>query len=122
MVLDQERRTMNESQIGRRQLLETAASWAAAYSTFGPLLITGRSFSGDERAERRSRGLIGYWPLRGDCRDRSGLGNHGQAHGGAENGQFDGRGGWIEIPPSDSLRLGSLDFTMAAWVWTAPDI
>jgi hypothetical protein len=66
--------------------------------------------------------LAGHWPLRGDARDHSGHGNHGVVHGaGPAEGLFDGRGGHIEVPPGDSLNLGQGDFTLAAWVWTAPD-
>jgi len=66
--------------------------------------------------------MVGYWPLRGDARDHSGHGHHGVVHGaGPAEGQFDGRGSHVEIPPGDSLNLGRGDFTLAAWVWTAPD-
>jgi hypothetical protein len=69
-----------------------------------------------------TRDLAGYWPLRGDAHDHSGHGNHGVVHGaGPAEGQFDGRGSHIEVPPSDSLNLGQGDFTLAAWDWTAPD-
>ena len=66
--------------------------------------------------------LAGYWPLRGNAQDHSGHGNHGRVHGsGAAEGNFDGRGTFIEIPSSASLNVGQGDFTLSAWVWTAPD-
>jgi len=64
-------------------------------------------------------GLVGHWKLRGDCRDSSGHGRHGIAHGdGPPTGRFDGRGDWIEIPDAEPLRLGTGDFTVAAWIHT----
>ena len=68
---------------------------------------------------RLAEGLVGHWKLRGDCRDHSGRGNDGVNHGvELKDGRFDGRGAWIEVPPSDSLRLGTGDFTVAAWIHT----
>jgi len=68
--------------------------------------------------------LVGHWPLASDSRDVSGQGHHGLNHSvnfstiaGHEAAQFEGRTGWIEVPPSVSLRLGTNDFTIAAWVW-----
>ncbi len=74
-------------------------------------------------------GLVGHWKLAGDCNDHSGNANHGINHGvgleatgrdGAARGAalFGGRGGYIEVPHTASLRLGSSDFTIAAWVKT----
>ncbi|MEY4180197.1 MAG: hypothetical protein RLY70_3771, partial [Planctomycetota bacterium] len=64
-------------------------------------------------------GLVGYWPLRGDCRDHSGNGNHGINHGvDLETGRFNGRGAHIEIPARESLRLGTGDFTIVASIYT----
>lgn len=69
-----------------------------------------------------AEGLVGHWPLKGDARDQSGQGNHGQTHGkGASQGGFDGREDYVEIPSSASLNFGQDDFTLSAWVWTAPD-
>lgn len=116
---------MNESRINRRQLLATATgALATTYSALAPSLLMDQAARGEEQpAGIFAHGLVGYWPLEGDCQDQSGLGNHGTAHGdGSENGQFDGRGKWIEIRPSDSLKFGTEDFTLAVWVWTAPDI
>lgn len=54
--------------------------------------------------------------------DLSGQGNHGRIHGtGAGEGDFDGHGNFVEIPPNASLNFGIDDFTLCAWVWTAPD-
>lgn len=64
-------------------------------------------------------GLVGHWKLRGDCRDESGHGNHGINHGvDLETGTFDGEHAFIEIPNSDSLRLGTRDFTICAKIFT----
>ena len=68
-------------------------------------------------------GLVGYWKLRGDCRDYSGFGNHGQNHGVKLNsGAFDGRSAYIEVPNSDSLKLGARDFSLCAWVYTEKEV
>jgi hypothetical protein len=62
-------------------------------------------------------GLVGHWMLQGDCRDSSGQGNHGINHGvDLEHGAFDGAKSFIEVPASDSLKLGKGDFAICAWV------
>ncbi|MEA3400074.1 MAG: LamG domain-containing protein [Armatimonadota bacterium] len=74
-------------------------------------------------------GLVGHWPLAGDCRDHSGHGNDAVNHGvnlraegprGEQDGAalFDGRSSWLEVPDDPSLRVGSGDFTIAAWLRT----
>lgn len=64
-------------------------------------------------------GQVGYWKLRGDCRDYSATGNHGANHGvDLETGAFDGQDSHIEVSDAPSLRLGSADFSVAAWVHT----
>lgn len=69
------------------------------------------------------QGLVGYWKLRGDCRDHSGCGNHGVNHGvKLDSGTFDGTSAYIEVPHSTSLNLGTGDFTLAAWVYTNKEI
>lgn len=62
-------------------------------------------------------GLVGHWKLQGDCRDYSGQGNHGVNHGvDLDHGAFDGRSTYIEVPASDSLRAGTGEFAICAWV------
>ena len=69
------------------------------------------------------KGLLGYWPLRRDCKDYSGRANHGINHGlNLEKEEFDGREGYIEIPHTPVLGLGSGDFSISAWVYTEQDL
>ena len=76
-----------------------------------------------EAAKPATAGLVGYWPLRGDCQDHSSNGLHGVNHGvRREDAAFDGRGAYIEIPASAKLELGAGHFTLAAWVRTEHDI
>ncbi|MCE9592350.1 MAG: LamG domain-containing protein [Planctomycetes bacterium] len=71
------------------------------------------------QSHHSAEGLAGHWRLEGDCLDHSGRGNHGVNHGvDLDTGAFDGRGAYIEVPDSGSLRLGTGDFTLAAWIWT----
>lgn len=66
-----------------------------------------------------SNALIGYWKLQGDTKDYSGQGNHGSNHGvtlSPAGAVFDGMNHFVEIPDSDSLDLGTSDFTITAWV------
>ncbi len=78
--------------------------------------------AGDARPGAVCAELVGHWPLRGDANDRSGCGNHGSAHGeSVAAGVFDGRAGFVEVPASASLDFGRNDFTLCAWVFTAPD-
>jgi hypothetical protein len=76
--------------------------------------------------------LLGHWRLEEDCRDASANALHGTNHGvrfaavdeGADApaaGRFDGRGSWIEVPPSPALELGEKDFTIAVWAHPAGD-
>ena len=67
--------------------------------------------------------LLAHWQLTEDCQDSSGNTNHAQNHGVtfAADGpiraaRFDGRKSWLEVSPAPSLRLGTNDFTIAAWV------
>ena len=72
-------------------------------------------------------GLIAHWKLAEDCRDSSGLGHHGQAHGivfdtagpqGQGAATFDGRDDSVEAPHSDSLALGTGEFSISVWLET----
>lgn len=68
-------------------------------------------------------GLVGHWPLQGDCRDYSGNGNHGVNHGvDLASGAFDGVKAHVEVPSSDSLKLGTSNFTIAARVYTEKQV
>ena len=72
--------------------------------------------------------LVGHWILDGDCDDHSGNGNHGQIEGGIAYtaplplgggpgaASYDGRSGRITVPLSETLALGTGDFSLAAWV------
>ena len=73
--------------------------------------------------ESLKQGLVGYWKLRGDCRDYSGQNNHGTNHGvDLVSGTFDGIGAYIEVPHSKSLNLGTNDFSVVTWVYTENDL
>jgi hypothetical protein len=80
----------------------------------------------------RDAGLVGHWPLRGDCRDHSGYENHGSPGGadlaapgrdGAPGGAagFDGASAGIAVAGGESLRPGAGDFSVAVWVHTDQD-
>lgn len=85
-------------------------------------LSTGELLCSQDTAAKKSpvdQGLVGHWNLIGDCQDHSGHGNHGINHGvSLADGAFDGLGAYIEVPPSDSLKFGTDDFTFSAWVHT----
>jgi hypothetical protein len=75
---------------------------------------------GQAAAQCAEPGLVGHWKLRGDCRDYSGHENHGVNHGvDLETGAFDGGSAYIGVPASDSLKLGTQDFTFCAHIYTA---
>src|ERR1700704_193918 len=64
-------------------------------------------------------GLVGFWSLRGDCRDHSGHGFDGINHGAnLETGEFDGRSAYIEIPNAPALASARGDFSIAAEIYT----
>ena len=76
-----------------------------------------------------SSGLIGHWPLSGDCRDHSGAGHHGVNHKAdlfapGPDGQpnnaagFDGRHTFIEVSPTPAPRLGAGDFSISVRIFT----
>ncbi|MEP7109922.1 MAG: LamG domain-containing protein [Ferruginibacter sp.] len=74
-------------------------------------------------AQKKLRGkakLIGYWKLRGDSKDYSGMGNDGINHGVVlSKGMdpiFSGDSAYIEVPDNKSLKFGSDDFSMSVWV------
>src|SRR5262245_43992142 len=84
-------------------------------------------------AHGEDRGLIGHWKLAGDVKDSSGHGNDGKNHGvdltaadrnGRASGaaRFNGTDAFIEVPSSKSLRLGTGDFTLTAWVHTTREL
>jgi hypothetical protein len=67
--------------------------------------------------------LIGYWKLQGDCLDYSGAGNDGRNHHvDLAAGEFSGLDSYIEVPDSESLDLGTGDFTISAWVYTTEGV
>ena len=79
--------------------------------------------------EDTEAGLVGYWKLAGDCMDYSGAGNHGKNCGAdltaagldGRRGRaagFNGRGRYVEVPDSPSLRFGSTGISVSVWVRT----
>ena len=70
-----------------------------------------------------SQGIVGHWKLQGDCLDYSGKDNHGINHGvDLESGQFDGSSSFLEVPADESLRFGSGDFSICAWICMQQDM
>ena len=64
-------------------------------------------------------GLVGFWPLRGDCLDHSGHGLDGINHGvKLETSEFDGRSPYIEIPNAAALAFAGGDFSITAEIYT----
>lgn len=64
-------------------------------------------------------GLVGYWPLRDDCEDHSGSGNHGENHGvDLGNSAFNGRSAYVEVADAPSLKFGQGDFSIVLEVST----
>ena len=73
----------------------------------GSLVLLALAWLCQVRANCAEPGLVGHWKLQGDCRDSSGHGNDGVNHGvDLDRGGFDGAQAYIEIPSSDSLKLG----------------
>lgn len=77
----------------------------------------------------QENGLVGHWKLGGNANDSSGYGNYGKSigvipavdgpDGKANNAmRFDGRKAYIEVPSSDSLKIGQGDLSLAVWVHT----
>lgn len=80
-------------------------------------VVSGGGTTPGERSQEP--GLVGYWKLHGDCRDSSGHNNHGVNRGvNLDGGVFDGVSAYVEVPMSDSLKLGTGDFSVSAWVHT----
>lgn len=88
-------------------------------AAFGVALLS----IGTYAANSSDPGLVGLWKLQGDCRDSSGNGNHGINHGvNLERGEFDGAQAYIEVPASESLKFGTDDFAICAWIYTAQEL
>ena len=70
-----------------------------------------------------AEGPAAHWKLAADGRDSSGNGHHAVNHGvrfeGDRAARFNGIDAWLEIPAARSLRLGTGDFSVAAWIHTA---
>ena len=75
------------------------------------------------------KGLVGHWPLAGDCEDHSGTGlnviNHGVAlDARSRDGRpgtaatFNGADAFLEVQDHPALKSGTGDFAVAAWVHT----
>ncbi len=63
--------------------------------------------------------LLGYWKLKGDCKDYSGNSNHGiNFDANLRTGEFNGCSSYVLIEHSDSLDLGTEDFSVCCWIWT----
>jgi len=71
-------------------------------------------------------GLVAHWKLASDCKDHSGGNhhaiNHGVRFGTSEGAIFNGTDAWLEVPASDSLRLGNGEFSITAWVHTESEL
>jgi hypothetical protein len=81
--------------------------------------ILGMAWLASGVATAAERVLVGHWKLRGDCQDYSGSENHGVNHGvDLATGAFDGVGSYIEVPADESLKLGTGDFALCAWINT----
>src|SRR5262245_60249423 len=92
---------------------------------YGAELALEKQPGGDNTAagDQEEKGLIGYWKLKGDCRDHSGHGNHGLNYGvNLDSGAFDGIKAHIEVPSSPSLKFGTGDFTLSAWIYTEKEL
>jgi hypothetical protein len=71
----------------------------------------------------KEAGFVGYWKLRGDCRDCSGHGYDGVHHGvNLDNGAFDGRSAVVEIANNASLKFGTGDSALCAWIYTEKEL
>jgi hypothetical protein len=94
-------------------------NWAKYHALFALTMC----LLGQSPAECAEPGLVGHWKLKGDCLDHSGHENHGVNHGvDLESGTFDGANAYIGVPASESLKLGTKDFTFCAHVFTAEQL
>jgi len=86
-----------------------------SWNVIALVLVTGLT----PAARAAEQGLVGHWKLQGDAQDHSGHGNHAVNHGvRLDEGTFDGMGAYLEIPSSESLQMGTGDFTFAARIFT----
>lgn len=92
-----------------------------------PTIVLSLTFSIPGRADDPE--LIGHWRFAGDVRDASGTGNDGVNHGvdlsaaGPDGtaktaGRFNGRDAYAEVRDHASLKLGTREFSIAAWIHT----
>jgi hypothetical protein len=109
--------------------MKTATSivWLAACCVFA----FGRAA---DAADDPADGLSGRWLIHLDARDHSNRGRHAEVRGaldltsagpsGKQNtaANFDGRGSYLEVPAGSAPRLGTTDFSVAAWVHTDPSL
>lgn len=73
--------------------------------------------------DKIEKGLVGYWKLKGDCKNYSGNSNHGTNHGvDLANSQFNGKNSYIEVENNDVLNFGKGNFSICAWVYTEKDM
>ncbi len=83
------------------------------------------TFASSVPAQPPGKDPIGHWELTSDAKDCSAFGNHGKASGvkfSQEGAEFDGRVSHIEIPHSESLNIGSADFTIAWRLYTSESL
>ncbi len=72
---------------------------------------------------KQEKGLIGYWKLKGDCKDYSGKGNHGKNYGvNLVDSAFNGGNSCIEVEHNDLLNFGKNNFSISTWVYTEKDL
>lgn len=75
-----------------------------------------------------NNGLIAYYPMNGNAKDLSGMGNNGVINGGVSSTSdrhgndgkamlFNGTDGYIEVPNSESLESPTNALSIAGWVW-----
>src|SRR5436190_22754978 len=77
----------------KQNLLAGLAAVCTSLVGYGAELALEKQAKGEDNAAAGhggEKGLIGYWKLKGDCRDHSGRGNHGVNHGvNLDSGAFD---------------------------------